>query len=76
MSARKVHSPPSGWLFRIGMHTDMKHIEVRHHHGFRRAGMFGLIDKFRVDRRWLTRIVTLALGFAILTGDVRDISRR
>ncbi len=50
MSARSAHSPlPDG--FPIGMQLpDMALIEVRHH-GFRqRAGMFGLIDKFRVDR--------------------------
>lgn len=56
------------------MHTDMALIEVRHH-GFRqRAGMFGLIDKFRVD--WLFAHQNRdagALGFIILSGDVQDV---
>ncbi|EMR52755.1 hypothetical protein A676_02098 [Salmonella enterica subsp. enterica serovar Enteritidis str. 2010K-0262] len=60
--------------FRIGMHTDMALIEVRHH-GFRqRAGMFGLVDKFRVD--WLFAHQNRdagALGFIILSGDVQDV---
>ncbi|QUI99429.1 hypothetical protein KCP74_00395 [Salmonella enterica subsp. enterica] len=67
----KGHSPPSGVAF-PDRYARRYETSVRHH-GFRqRAGCSGLIDKFRVDRLFAHRIVTLA-GFIILTGDVQDV---
>ena len=57
------------------MHADMAFIEMGDH-GFRqRAGVFGLVDKPRVDGLFAYQNGHAgALGFIILAGDIQDIS--